>query len=97
MSEKIDPQTLMGFLEKTPRWKHDPQEDLIAAELEFDDFKAACDFMSQVAQAAEEANHHPDWRNVYNKVEIKLTTHDAGGITEKDIQLARKIDTIVEK
>jgi 4a-hydroxytetrahydrobiopterin dehydratase len=58
----------------------------------FDDFKQAFAFMTQVALAAEQRNHHPDWHNVYNRVDICLSTHDAGGLTERDLELARWID-----
>lgn len=61
-------------------------------ELVFADFKQAFAFMTQVALAAEQRDHHPDWRNVYNRVEIELSTHDAGGLTERDLSLARWID-----
>lgn len=63
----------------------------------FNDFVEAFGFMSQVAMLAERANHHPEWSNVYNKVRIDLVTHDAGGITEKDISLASEISALVEK
>lgn len=62
-----------------------------------DDFINAFSFMSLVALKAEKANHHPEWFNVYNKVEITLTTHDAGGVTEKDEALAKEIDQAAEK
>lgn len=60
----------------------------------FKDFSQAFAFMTRVAEAAEQANHHPDWSNSYNKVTIALSTHDAGGVTQKDIDLARAIETI---
>jgi 4a-hydroxytetrahydrobiopterin dehydratase len=63
-------------------------------EFHFKDFKTAWGFMSQVALLAESHNHHPEWRNVYNRVEIELLTHDSHGITEKDFKLARAIDQI---
>lgn len=62
--------------------------------LVFNDFGAAFAFMVRVALQAEKMNHHPNWKNVYNKVEIALSTHDAGGITELDIKLAAAIDKI---
>ena len=61
----------------------------------FDDFSAAWAFMSRVALLAEKADHHPDWTNVWNRVDIRLTTHDAGGLTDKDRALAAAIDALV--
>lgn len=75
-------------------WKLDDDGEAIARDFKFDDFVAAFGFMAQVALNAEKADHHPEWSNVYNKVSIRLTTHDAGGLTKKDIDLARKIDEI---
>lgn len=69
-------------------------KDTIKKDFEFNDFKAAMAFMARVAFEAEKLNHHPNWSNSYNKVSIKLTTHDAGGLTKKDFDLARKIDAI---
>ena len=63
----------------------------------FRNFREAFGFMTQVALLAEASNHHPDWRNVYNRVTIQLSTHDAGGITGKDIKLAGQIDSIARK
>jgi 4a-hydroxytetrahydrobiopterin dehydratase len=62
----------------------------------FQDFSHAFAFMTRVALAAESRDHHPDWRNVWNLVEIKLSTHDAGGITQRDAELARAINLIFE-
>lgn len=59
----------------------------------FDGFPAAMAFMVRAGFAAECADHHPEWRNVYNRVEVRLTTHDAGGLTEKDVALARAMET----
>jgi len=63
-------------------------------EVKLKNFVQAFGFMSQVALVAESMNHHPEWSNVYNRVRIDLTTHEAGGITERDIDLARRIDAI---
>ena len=60
----------------------------------FDNFNQAWGFMSQVALLAEVMDHHPEWCNVYNRVDIHLTTHDAGGISERDFELAEKIDLL---
>ena len=61
----------------------------------FTDFVAAFDFMSKVAPLAEAAGHHPEWSNVYNRVDINLTTHDAGGITQQDFDLAEQINRVL--
>ena len=73
-------------------WKKEEQRDAMTRELVFKDFNRAFAFMTQVALAAEKRDHHPEWFNVYNKVRITLSTHDAGGVTQKDIDLARFID-----
>lgn len=66
----------------------------INRQFKFKSFSEAWAFMSRVAMAAEVANHHPEWSNVYNKVDIRLTTHDADGLTDKDIDLAETINTL---
>ncbi len=63
----------------------------------FPDFKHAWAFMSAIAIEAEASNHHPEWSNVYGRVEIALTTHDAGGVTEKDVSLARSLDAFASQ
>jgi len=63
-------------------------------EFKFRDFSSAFGFMTRVALSAEARNHHPEWRNVWNKVEITLTTHDAGSVTEKDVAFAKDINEI---
>jgi len=71
------------------------KEGKLHRELRFEDFVAAFGFMSRVALLAERANHHPEWSNVYNRVIIDLTTHDAGGISERDFALAEAIDELL--
>ncbi len=73
-------------------WSKDQTRDAITREFVFPDFNRAFAFMTQVALAAEKADHHPEWSNVYNKVRVTLTTHDAGGVTQKDLELARFAD-----
>ena len=75
-------------------WTYDPSRSGIAKRFKFADFGCAFAFMTRVALEAEKADHHPDWSNVWNKVDILLSTHDAGGVTAKDIALAQKIDEI---
>ena len=74
------------------------EEDKLKRSLTFKDFKQAMAFMNEVAEVAEEMNHHPWWSNVYNKIEIELTTHDAGNtVTELDHKLAARIDEIFDR
>jgi 4a-hydroxytetrahydrobiopterin dehydratase len=73
-------------------WSEAQGRDAIAKSYKFADFSAAWDFMSKVAVKAERMDHHPEWFNVYNKVDVTLSTHDAGGVTEKDVELAKFMD-----
>ena len=82
----------MTYMEITEGWSGGA--DAITRQFKFEDFSQAWGFMTRVALLAEAANHHPDWRNVWNRVDIRLTTHDAGGLTQKDIDLARAIDKL---
>ena len=75
-------------------WTEVPGRDAIEKSFKFADFNQAWGFMTRVALAAEKADHHPEWSNVYNKVEIVLSTHDAGGFSDKDVALAKLIDSI---
>ncbi len=75
-----------------PEWKLAADGASISRTLRFATFREAWAFMEQVARAAESLDHHPDWRNVYGRVDITLTTHDAGGLTELDLALAQHID-----
>ena len=82
-------------LQALRQWRYDPAARAIRRSLRFRDFAEAFEFMSRVAQAAEEADHHPDWSNSWNKVEIALTTHSAGGVTRRDVELATAIEALV--
>jgi 4a-hydroxytetrahydrobiopterin dehydratase len=73
-------------------WVH--EDDCITREYIFDDFITAFGFMTSVAILAEKSDHHPDWQNSYNKVTISLSTHDAGGLTARDFDLASKLDLL---
>ena len=80
-----------------PAWRRaDDPRPAIARSLTFADFNAAWGFMNRVALKAETMDHHPEWSNVYNRVEVLLTTHDAGGVTERDVAMARFIDEAVK-
>jgi 4a-hydroxytetrahydrobiopterin dehydratase len=73
-------------------WREVEGRDAIAKTFTFKDFSEAFGFMTRVALAAEKTDHHPEWRNVYRTVEVVLTTHDAGGLTSRDIALAQAMD-----
>lgn len=80
-----------------PAWRADdgPREALVRR-LVFADFNAAFGFMTRVALLADKMDHHPEWSNVYNRVDVLLTTHDADGVTRRDVEMARFIDQVAE-
>jgi 4a-hydroxytetrahydrobiopterin dehydratase len=80
-------------LAEIPDWEY--HENAIHTAIEFRDFKDAFAVMTRIAFEAEKMNHHPDWSNVYNSLSISLSSHDAGGVTEKDFELAKIIDQLV--
>ncbi len=94
MTQKFDASQREAVLAQLPEWRVVEGRDAITRTLKFADFSAAFGFMSRVALAAEKLDHHPEWTNVWNRVEITLSTHDAGGLTERDVKLARIIDTL---
>jgi 4a-hydroxytetrahydrobiopterin dehydratase len=79
-------------LAQLPSWSAAEGRDAIVKTFKFDDFNAAFGWMSRVALAAEKLDHHPEWFNVYSRVEVTLATHDAGGVTELDVTLAKIMD-----
>jgi len=90
----LDNNAIEKKLLQLPDW--DYFDNAIHAEFEFENFKDCFSAMSRIAFECEALRHHPDWSNVYNILKISLSTHDAGGVTEKDIELAKAIDFIVE-
>ena len=78
-----------------PEWSLSREGKAIERTFEFADFAEAFAFMTRIAIIAEKRDHHPEWFNVYNKVEITLTTHDAGGLSLRDVNMAKKIDKLV--
>jgi 4a-hydroxytetrahydrobiopterin dehydratase len=94
MTAKLTGAARAAALASLKGWKEVPGRDAIQRSLKFADFGEAWGFMTRVALAAEKADHHPEWSNVYNKVEIVLSTHDAGGLSDKDVALAKLIDSL---
>lgn len=92
MVEKLSTEARVRFFADHPGWTAVEGRDAATRAFKFNDFNAAFGFMTRVAIAADKADHHPEWSNVYNKVEITLTTHDAGGLTEQDVALADFIE-----
>lgn len=91
---KLSESAIKTQLAKVEHWEQ--KENFITREFSFDNFKAAFGFMTQVAFEAEALAHHPNWENVYNSVKISLSTHDAGGLTQKDFDLAMRIDKLYQ-
>lgn len=79
-------------LEGLPGWAH--EGDAIAKSFEFADFAATIAFINRAAGPIDEMDHHPEWTNIYNRVHIRLTSHDAGGVTDRDVRLARVLDRL---
>ena len=96
MVAKLNSGAREQFLAGSRRWRDVEARDAISCSITFQDFNAAFGFMTRVAMIAEQFDHHPEWRNVYNKVDILLTTHDAGGVTERDVAMARRIDRLLD-
>lgn len=94
MIDLLEATELKAALKKLPDWELDGKK--IVRAFEFEEFSEGIDFVNGVAEIAEEADHHPDIRIKYTKVTLTLTTHDAGGITEADIELAKKIDHLID-
>ena len=91
---KLEPEVVRGLLATLLQWHHDEARGAIRREFVFADFAQAFAFMTQVALYAEKHDHHPEWVNVWNRVDITLTTHDAGGLSQRDIDLARYADAV---
>ena len=87
----LDADRLAALAHDLPLWRREGDIALLR-DLVFVDFKAAFAFMTEVAAVADRMDHHPEWSNVYNRVAIRLTTHDAGGLTQRDVALAGSID-----
>lgn len=96
MSELVATEELESLLKKLPEWDHEEEEKSIVRVFEFDEFMQGIDFVDAVAEIAEDAEHHPDIDIRWCTITVRLTTHDAGGLTDSDFEVARKIDTLVD-
>ena len=94
MTTKLSGPARNAALATIKGWTEVDGRDAIKKSFEFADFNQAWGFMTRVALAADKVDHHPEWSNVYNKVEIVLSTHDAGGVSDKDVALAKFIDSV---
>lgn len=92
--KKLSEQEINNNLEDLKGWEY--KDDAIHTSLEFENFKEAFSVMTRIAFEAEDQQHHPEWTNIYNELSISLSTHEAGGITEKDFRLARSIEKIID-
>lgn len=89
---KISDDARRDALTKLDGWSYDPADEALKKTYVFGDFSEAWAFMNRAALLAEKMNHHPEWFNVYNRVEVKMTTHDADGVTELDINMATAME-----
>jgi 4a-hydroxytetrahydrobiopterin dehydratase len=92
MIEKLDPKTTTNLLAALQHWHYNEQLGAISREFTFADFAQAFAFMTQLAIVAEKRDHHPEWFNVYNRVQITLTTHDVNGLSQRDMDMAHYAD-----
>jgi len=96
MVEQLNEAERADALEALDEWDYDDGRDAITRRFTFADFSEAFGFMTRVALLAEKADHHPEWSNVWNRVDILLTTHDAGGLSHRDVEMANAIDALVD-
>ena len=92
MVQRLDDAARSAFFEEFDGWEAMKDRDAAKKLFVFEDFNEAFGFMTRVAIAADKADHHPEWFNVYNRVDVTLTTHDAGGLSDRDVALARFIE-----
>ena len=97
MATRLTPDARRQAMERLSGWSAVADRDAITRKFTFRDFKQAFAFMTRVAEVAEGMNHHPEWFNVYKTVEVTLSTHDAGGLTDFDIKLAEAMDRLAQQ
>ena len=90
--KKLTEQEIQNKMKEIPNWRL--EDDSIVRNWSFNDFSEAMDFINQIARLAEDHDHHPELFNVYNKVSLKFSTHDAGGLTNRDFKIAQDIDKL---
>ena len=96
MVEQLNEDQRAAALDRLGEWDYDDARDALTRSVLFADFSEAFAFMTRVALLAEKADHHPEWSNVWNRVDILLTTHDAGGLSQRDVDMAEAIDALVD-
>jgi len=92
--EQLNEEERAAALDALDEWDFDEARDAITRSFTFADFSEAFAFMTRVALLAEKADHHPEWSNIWNRVDILLTTHDAGGLSQRDVDMAEAIDLL---
>ena len=97
MAERLSAEARKSALAELPGWSETAGREAIARTFTFKDFNEAFGFMSRAALVAEKNDHHPEWKNVYKTVEVVLATHDAGGVTRLDIELAKAMNGIARQ
>jgi 4a-hydroxytetrahydrobiopterin dehydratase len=97
MAQKLSGDARAAALAKLSGWRELKDRDAITKRFAFQDFNEAFGFMARAALVAEKLDHHPEWLNVYNKVDVTLSTHDAGGLTDLDVQLAETMDKLAAR
>jgi 4a-hydroxytetrahydrobiopterin dehydratase len=95
MIEQLDEDERAAALDELGEWDYDETRDALTRTFVFADFVEAFGFMTRVAILAEKADHHPEWSNIYNRVDVLLTTHDAGGLSARDVALATAIEALL--
>lgn len=97
MTEQLSTSDRTSALKELPGWAEDSERNAISRSYKFKSFNAAFGFMSRIAMKAEKMDHHPEWFNVYNRVDVTLTTHTVNGVTELDIKLAKFMNTVAHQ
>lgn len=92
MTLKLTQEAVDARMNDVPGWAHERAGNALTRDIRLRDFSEAFALMTRIALAAEQADHHPEWSNVYNRLSIRLTTHDAGGVSERDFALAKRIN-----